>query len=383
MKYNIVVLKERMENEGRVALTPLQCSMLTDLGHSVYVEYDAGEKSGYDNLDYWASGAISLQLNPRIIPLLQSQNTVMLKVKQPIPEDDVWLEKMKDGILLTFFHSTGEEDRRTLDILLKNNVTAISYELIQTEDGIYPILIPMSEIAGRLAVKWGLDCLQKQECFSKRGNQYLYATIFGLGTVGFSAVKEALKLEFSRITVFEQDFKKYQFLCKHLTASEICRVDFFLTGSAYYETVLKRGLKNADLLVGAVLVPGGHAPIAVSEERLKLMSKWAVIVDVACDQGGCIWHPENETAPVFEFEGKTFYRVPNMPGSVPHESSPILAKAIFPYLLAILGERVPTSLRNNIPLQRGLLTHEGKVMNEKAALYWGEKYTDPATVFGS
>ncbi len=373
---NIVVLKERMKGEGRVALTPDHCMQLAILGHTVYVESGAGEKSGYRDSDYINHGAQIVSTSSEIIPFLQSKNTVVLKVKQPLPEDDAWLSFMKNCTFFAYFHSTGEKDRRTIDILLKHNITAISYENVE-KNGAYPILIPMSEIAGRLAAEWGITK------FGLLPSRHFQMVVFGAGTVGFAAIKKGLDLGFFRIIVFEKDGTKARFLREHLSEQEMWRVNFFYPNNPFYdyETVMKHELGNADLLVGAVLVPGGHSPMVVSEKEVKSMSKGSVIVDVSVDQGGCIWHPENETATVFEFEGKIFCRTPNMPGSVPEEATPILAKAIFPYLLQILDHGAETGLKQNVGLRKGLLTYGGKIMNEKAAVHWGEQYTDPSTIF--
>lgn len=371
---NIVCLKERMKGEGRVALTPDGCLRLKILGHEVSVESGAGEKSRFTDRAYRLAGAEVLSIL-EIIPLLQSPDAVVLKVKQPLPEDDVWLSHMKNGVLLAYFHTTGTEktDRHTIDALLKQNITAITYENVEKNGG-YPLLAPMSEIAGRLAAEWGERLSQEARVkFSlpQMKRQYLQMVIFGAGTVGFAAIKKGLELGFSSITVFEKEAEKEHFLREHLTPAEMSQVRVFLSGNPIYEIAKARELQNTDLLVGAVLVPGGHAPIVVSEKEVKTMSKGSVIVDVACDQGGCIWHPENENTGIFEYEGKTFCRTPNMPGSVPEEATPILAKAIFPYLLKILDLGAEDACAKDIGLLKGLLTHSGDVMNEKAARHWG------------
>lgn len=386
---NIVVLKERMKGEGRVALTPDHCLQLAILGHAVYVERGAGEKSGYLDSDYVNHEAQIVSTSSEIIPFLQSESTVVMKVKQPLPEDDTWLSFMKNCTLLAYFHSTGEKDRRTIDILLHNKITSISYENVEAKDGsTYPLLSPMSEIAGRLAVEWGVNLSQearKRHGLSQMGNRYLQMVVFGAGTVGFAAIKKGLELGFSRVIVFEKDAEKELFLRKHLTVREMERVKFLSPDDEKHEIVKVNSLESADLVVGAVLVPGGHAPLVVSKEEVASMSIGSVLVDVACDQGGCIWYPPetDESQNVFEIEGKTFCRTPNMPGSVPLESTPVLAKVIFPYLLEVLDNRAEAALKKDAGLRKGLLTYGGKVMNEKAAIHWGEQYIDFNTVFYS
>lgn len=384
---NIVILKERMNGEGRVALTPLNCLMLTNYRHTVFVESGAGELSGYSDKYYRAAGATIVSVS-EIVSLLEFPSTVVLKVKQPLPEDDVWFTHMKNGVLFAYFHSTGEKERRTIDVLLKNSITAISYENIQASDGTYPILTPMSEIAGHLATEWGLKFFHDARERSGKEpveNRYICMMVVGAGTVGFAAIQKGIELGFSSITVFEKDATKEKILYERFPAKKTVRTQlkFYPQDYRYYEDVKKQELANADLLVGAVLVPGGHAPTVVSEEQLRLMQTGKVIVDVACDQGGCVWYPKNEEASVFQYHEKTFCRTPNMPGSVPRESTPLLTDAIFPYLLQVLDNGgTEAALKKNFGLRKGILTHEGAVMNKEVALYWNELYRDPEETFG-
>ena len=386
MKKNIVIFKERMKGEGRVPLTPSQCAELLKLGHMIYIESGAGEKAGYPDEDYFFSGAGVV--TSEIIPLLQSKDTVVLKVKQPVPEDHVWLRHMKNGILFAYFHSTGEKERRTIDVLLKNSITAISYENIQASDGTYPILTPMSEIAGHLATEWGLKFFHDARERSGKEpveNRYICMMVVGAGTVGFAAIQKGIELGFSSITVFEKDTKKGTVFCERFPPKKTTRtqVEFYSQAEPRYQDTLRCKLANADLLVGAVLVPGGHAPTVVSEDYVKLVQTGGVIVDVACDQGGCVWYPESEKRNVFEYKGKIFCRTPNMPGSVPRESTPLLTDAIFPYLLRLLDSvGIEAAFKNHPVLRTGILTHEGAVMNKEVALYWNELYRDPEETFG-
>lgn len=381
---NIVILKERMSGEGRVALTPDHCLQLAILGHAVYVERGAGKKSGYSDAAYRFHEVCVVSLG-KIIPLLESPDTVVLKVKQPLPEDTVWLSRMKNGTLFAYFHSTGEKDRCTIDALLAQNITAVSYENIRAKNGTYPILIPMSKIAGRLAATWGVALKETRRATGLPSliNKHLRVSIFGLGTVGLAAVKEARRLG-CFVTVFEKDESKWLTLINNLTPTEMTQVKIFLPDDSWYEYEKARALRQSDIVIGAVLIPGGHAPTVVSEEEVKSMQKGSAIVDVACDQGGCIWYPEEMSGcPIFEWEGKLFCRTPNMPGSVPRESTPALTSVIFPYLLDVLDNGAEAGFRKNIDLRKGILTHCGKIMNKKAAAYWDENYTDPDAVFVS
>jgi alanine dehydrogenase len=367
---NIVILKERMSGEGRVALTPDYCLQLKIFGHRVFVEAGAGRKSGYADADYRHHGAEVVPIS-EIIPFLSFFDTVALKVKQPLPEDDVWFSYMKNGMLFAYFHSTGESDRHTIDTLLKQNITAISYEMIE-ENGYYPILAPMSKIAGRLAVEDGMMSILKSWRPFSKDSGYIQMVVFGAGAVGSAAVEKGLGLGFSSIRVFDTSQEKAQAFRRSLTEREMDKVKIFSVDFPLYQYAADREVRNANMLVGAVLTPGGHAPIVVSREQVESMGRDSVIVDVACDQGGCIWHPESETAATFRYQEKTFCRTPNMPGRVPKESTPLLARAIFPYLLLALDSGVKDGLKKDTCLRKGLLTYSGKIMNEKAAAYWNE-----------
>lgn len=383
---NIVIFKERMNGEGRVALTPLNCLMLTNYRHTVFVESGAGELSGYSDKYYSAAGAVIVSIS-QIVLLLEFPDTVVLKVKQPLPEDDVWLKRMKNGVLFAYFHSTGEKERRTIDVLLKNSITAISYENIQASDGTYPILTPMSEIAGHLATEWGVEFFHNTREKSRKTpveNKYLCMMVLGAGTVGLAAIQKGIELGFSSITVFEKEAAKERVLYERFPPKKTVRTQlkFYSQDYSHYEDAKKQELSNTDLLIGAVLVPGGHAPTVVSEEQVRLMQTGKVIVDVACDQGGCVWYPKDEKTSVFLYQGKTFCRTPNMPGSVPRESTPPLTDAIFPYLLQVLDNGgTEVAFKKNSALRKGILTHQGALMNKKAAEYWDEFYRDPEETF--
>jgi alanine dehydrogenase len=367
MKKNIVIFKERMKGECRVALTPDHCLQLQILGHKVYVETGAGVKSGYSDEDYRLHKAEVVGIE-MLIRILRSPDTVALKVKQPLPEDDLWFRCVENGVLLAYFHSTGDKDRGTIDTLLQNKVTAISYENIQASDGTYPILVPMSEIAGRLAVEWGRkysSSARKKVGLPEMPNYCICMMVVGAGTVGIAAIKEALKLGFSSVTIFDKDPTKEKVLRAHFTQEEMGYIKFYTPEDSDYGGRFKRELSITHLLIGAALVPGGHAPMVVPKEHVKLMSKGSVIVDVAIDQGGCIWSPENELRSEFWYQEKMlqYCRVPNMPGHVPEESTLALSKAIFPYLLGVLGGNMNS-------LQEGILTYNGEIINEKARKYW-------------
>lgn len=376
MKKNIIiVVGERMANEGRVALMPVQCAELVKLGHKVYVEQGAGEKSGYEDSEYIKSGAEALPIE-EIVPFLQSKDTVVLKVKQPLPEDDVWFKQMKNGVLFAYFHSTGEKDSRTIDTLLKNKITAISYELLQSENGEYPVLVPMSKIAGWRAVSQGIELLgeaRTRAAMPSVPNRHVCMMVIGAGTVGLAAIEEGLGLGFSSITVFDRDPEKEKNLRAHFPHGY--SIKFYSPSCSHYHEVFKREISNTHILIGAVLVPGGHAPLVVSEEQVTSMGKGRVIVDVAVDQGGCIWCPPGkEGLPVFWDNMLYFCRIPNMPGAVPREATPALSKALFPYLLQVVGVKdLSELLKNNPPLQKGVIVFDRKTMNRLVAEHHGKE----------
>lgn len=367
MNVNVVVLKEQMKNEGRVALTPEGCLQACRFS-TVWVEAGAGEESGYLDRDYRAAGARVLSLSDIVSFLLFAKtDTVVLKVKQPIPADFAWLDQARDCTIMAYFHSTGENERYTIDALLKNNITAVSYENITEDNGRHPILIPMSVIAGRRAVEIGRKLLP---------HPHLQMLIVGGGAVGVSAAEEGLRRGFARIVIFEERAPRAIFLEKRF----ISRVKVFSPADHGYDLARKREFKNADLLIGAAAVLGHHAPKAVTLPEVESMSKGSVIVDVSIDQGGCVERPENANETHFEHNGVTFCCIPNLPGSVPKESTPVLAEAILPYLLDVLQNGAKGALCVNSGLRTGLITYGGKVTDKEAAAYWGEQYTDPITL---
>ncbi|MBI2120315.1 MAG: hypothetical protein HYT94_01680 [Parcubacteria group bacterium] len=378
---NIVVLKERMENEGRVAVTPWGC--LEAKKYSiVWVEAGSGEQSGYSDDAYRASGARVLPIS-ELIPLLSLPETVVLKVKQPILADRVWLLHAKNCTVFAYFHSTGEDKRDTIDTLLKKKITAISYENIQADDGTHPLLIPMSEIAGRRAVEIGveLSLLAKGKFgLSIKPPTFPQMLILGGGTVGRAALEEGLKHRFARIVVFEKDPSRALFLEEQFKNET--QVIVYSLADSVYDLAKKWELgNNVDIVVGAAAVLGAHSPRTVTLTEVESMRKGSVIVDVSIDQGGCVERPTGCGTGIFEHNGVTFCCIPNLPGSVPKESAPALSNAILPYLLSVLSIGLADALKTDSGFRAGLLTHDGKVMDKKAASYWDEDYTDPRRIF--
>jgi alanine dehydrogenase len=381
----IVILKERMKNEGRVALTPSACGELSRLFYnlSIYMEAGAGEQSGFGDIDYVREGVAPFPLE-KLLPLFDMPGVMILKVKQPIPEDGVWLTCTKHTVLCAFFHSAGEKDQKTIEWLTRNDITGISYENI---DVVLPAISPlrgMSEIAGRVAVDQAVEFSQKVRYelgFRAVDNEYLQMAIFGAGTVGVSAIKRAISLGFSSISVFEKDPEKENKLRSAFTEEEMRSVKFF---SGKYALAEGCDLQSADIVVGAVLVPSAEAPIVVSKEHVDNLKKGCVIIDVSCDQGGCVWYPESEVGKTaFVYEGKYFSRIPNLPGLSPTESTPVFSDSIFPHICKILQNGIPGAFKKSLALQKGLLTYQQMLWNKAVADYYGKGYVDPETFFGS
>lgn len=369
-------MKEQMENEGRAPITPQGCSQIGRFA-TVWMECGAGEQSGHADGDYRAAGTRVLPIR-ELTSLFSHSDTVIIKVKQPVAADYVWLKHVKDCAVMAYFHSTGEEKKDTLEILLKNNITAMSYENITENDGHRPLLTPMSKIAGWRGVEIGIELLhrsRKSYALSPKADGHLQMVIIGGGKVGVSAVEEGLRKKFSRIVVFEENPLREQFLERHFCEEK--SVFVFSPANAVYDLAKKREIEAADILIGAVLVPGGHSPTAVTLAEVESMGKGSVVVDVSIDQGGCIERPKEGKGSTFDYRGITFCCIPNLPGSVPQKSTPAFAGALLPFIIEIARAGVETALQKSAVLRSGLLTYASRVTNRQAAEYWNEPYADP------
>ncbi len=352
----IGVAKEIKTGENRVGLTPKNVKALVDNKHTVLIEKDAGKNSGFSDEEYKKAGATIATAKD-----VWKKSDLIVKVKEPLEKEYKFLRKGQ--ILFTFLHLAAEE--KLTRALLKRKVTAIAYETVEL-DGNLPLLKPMSEIAGKLAVQVGAHYLERTYGGSGRllsgveGVPPAKVTIVGTGVVGLSACKiaHAMGADVTMIGRNPTQLKNIQDTYK----GEV------KTLQSNPENISK-SVAESDLLVGAVSVTGESAPKLVTRGMVKKMKKGSVIVDVAIDQGGCIEtsRPTTFDKPVYVEEGVVHYCVTNMPGAVPHTSTIALTNATFPYILKIANLGLKKAIKSDSALSKGVNTFDGKLTQEGVA----------------
>ncbi|WP_366923945.1 alanine dehydrogenase [Metallumcola ferriviriculae] len=354
----IGIPKEIKNNENRVAITPAGVEALVANNHQVIVEENAGMGSGFNDGEYKNAGA-----EVAAAADVFSHSEMIMKVKEPQPEEyDLFQEGQ---ILFTYLHAaTGPELIKTL---LAKKVVGISYDTVQLENGALPLLAPMSEVAGRMSVQIGAQFLEKP----KGGRGVLLAgvpgvpaanvVIVGGGVVGTNAAKMAVGMG-ARVTILDINPDRLM----HLDDLFGSKVQTLMSNSFNIE----QAAKTADLLIGAVLLPGARAPQLVTEAMVKQMNFGAVIVDVAIDQGGCIETIDRITThdqPTYTKHGVLHYAVANMPGAVPRTSTFALTNATMPYALNIANKGYLQAVREDLALAKGLNVCAGKVTHPVVA----------------
>ncbi len=352
------VPKEIKDNEYRVSMVPAGVHALVEAGHTVLVQDGAGIGSGIDNAAYQAAGAVIVSDAASIY----RRADLILKVKEPQEEEIALLRRGQ--ILFTYLHLAPAP--RLTRGLLDSGVTAIAYETITDREGGLPLLTPMSEVAGRMAIQIGAFYLQR----TLGGRGILPGgvpgvppgdvVILGGWTVGINAAMMALGLG-ARVTVLDRSLPRLRYLDEIFQG----RLVTVYSTAAYIAEAVRR----ADLLIGAVLIPGAAAPRLVPRSMVASMKRGAVIVDVAVDQGGCIetTRPTTHSSPTFEVEGVVHYCVANMPGAVPRTSTFALTNATLPYALTIADRGWRDAAREDASLRSGVNAHEGKVTYEAVA----------------
>ncbi|UUZ94349.1 alanine dehydrogenase [Paenibacillus sp. P25] len=363
----IGIPKEIKNNENRVALTPGGAAMLTAAGHKVLVETGAGAGSGFADEDYAKEGAIVLPDAAEV----WARAEMIMKVKEPLPAEYGFF---REGLtLFTYLHLAAEPE--LTDALLQSRVTAIAYETIQLPGGGLPLLTPMSEVAGRMSVQVGAQYLEK----SYGGRGILLGgvpgvppadvIIIGGGIVGTNAAKMALGLG-ANVVVIERNGERIRYL------DDVFGGRIRTLMSNPYN--IANAVQKADLLIGAVLIPGARAPKLVTEEMVKQMKQGAVIVDVAVDQGGSIATVDRVTthsAPTYEKHGVIHYAVANMPGAVPRTSTFALTNVTINYAMELAGRGITRALYGNPSLKLGVNTYQGHVTYGAVAEAVGKPYS--------
>ncbi|NCB34024.1 MAG: alanine dehydrogenase [Erysipelotrichia bacterium] len=360
-------VKEIKNNEFRVGLTPDNVRSYVSAGHTVYIESSAGMGSGFTDEEYMDAGA---QLKPA--KEIWDQCEMMVKVKEPMPCEYPLFHK--GLILYTYFHLAA--DRELLDVLLKAGVSSVAYETLMETDGSLPLLSPMSQVAGRLSIQEGAKYLEKRFggegilLAGVPGTPKANVVILGGGSVGTNACKLAVGMG-ANVTILDISLKRLEYL-DSLFGSVIQT----LVSS---ELNIERVIKDADLVIGCVLVPGGSTPKVFKEKYLKEMKTGAVFVDVAVDQGGCgeTTHATTHDDPVYVVDGVVHYCVGNMPGAVPRTSTIALTNATVKYGLDIAKAGLEDACKKSTVITSGVNTYAGKITCRNVADSFDDcSYTD-------
>ena len=359
----IGVPKEIKNNENRVALTPSGVKTVRANGHLVLVEAGAGLGSGFADEDYQAAGAELIETAQTV----WDKSDLIVKVKEPLPSEYGYF---RPGLLLfTYLHLAAAGD--LVYKLMESRVQAIAYETIQLKDGSLPLLIPMSEVAGRMSVQIGAHFLEKAQggrgilVGGVPGVEAGHIVIIGGGIVGTNAAKMATGLR-ARVTILENSPKRLRELDDLFGTS----VQVLMSNPSN----IAKAVAEADLLIGAVLLPGAKAPHLVTENMVKQMKAGTVIVDVAIDQGGCIETIDRVTThddPTYIKHGVVHYCVANMPGAVPYTSTIALTNATLPYLLELADKGLVKAISENEALKLGVNVYNGKVACAAVAQAFG------------
>lgn len=354
----IGVVRERKSEENRVALIPSGVEALVASGHQVYVEKGAGVDSDFSNDAYLEAGATILDTEIEVFEISE----LVVKVKEPLPEEYHLIRK--DQIVFTYFHFAASLD--LTKAIIDSKCVAIAYETIQDKNGVLPLLMPMSEVAGRMAIQQAAKYLEREHggrgvlIGGVPGVPPANVVILGAGVVGCNAAKMAAGLG-ARVYVLDIDLHKL----RHLSDVMPPNVVTLMSNPANIRTALL----EADVVVSSVLIPGSKSPKLVKKEHLPLMRKGAVIVDVAIDQGGSTEtsRPTSHGNPIFVEEGIIHYCVTNMPGAMPVTSTLALTNATLPFLLQIANQGWKAAARKNQAITKGLNIVSGKVTYQPVA----------------
>jgi len=363
----IGIPKEIKPDESRVALIPVGVEEMVKHGHTVIIEKGAGLGSGISDQEYKKAGA-KLVNSPKEI---YDKAQFIMKVKEPLPEEYHFLKE--DQIIFTFFHFA--TSRELTDAILKSKVIAIAYETIRDEHGKHPILTPMSEVAGRMSIQEGAKYLEKPMLGrgillgGVPGVAPAEVVIVGGGVVGTNAAKVAAGLG-ARVTVLDINMERLRYLDDIMPKNVVT-----LMSNAQN---IREKIKDADLLIGAILIEGARAPYVVTKDMVQTMKAGAVIVDVAIDQGGCIEtsRPTTHSKPTYKLYDVIHYCVSNIPGAVANTSTYALANVTLPYALEIANKGYELASQENPAILRGINMVKGRVTNKAVASAFRLKYTE-------
>lgn len=358
----IGIPKEIKNNENRVALTPAGAKELVKKGHTVYVQHTAGQNSGFPDSAYEEAGA-------RMLPTLEEvyeRAEMIVKVKEPIAREYPLVRKGQ--VVFTYFHFASEE--ALTRAMLESGSICVAYETVENPDRTLPLLIPMSEVAGRMSIQEGARFLEKPQggkgilLGGVPGVKPAKVLVLGGGIVGHNAALMAAGLG-ADVTIADISLPRLRYLDEVMPANVKT-----LYSSAHS---IEQELPSTDLVIGAVLIPGAKAPRLITRDMLKLLKKGSVLVDVAIDQGGCFEtsRPTTHAEPVYEMEGILHYCVANIPGAVPQTSTLALTNATLPYVIRLADKGWKTACEEDAGLKLGLNIIEGKVVYPAVAEAFG------------
>ncbi|CAB1082982.1 Alanine dehydrogenase (EC [Olavius algarvensis Delta 1 endosymbiont] len=365
------ILKEIKAEENRVCMTPAGVEIMKQNGHDVLVEVNAGVGSGFNDGAYKTAGAEIVATPQEIF----KRAGMVMHVKEPLPAEYDLIRK--DQIVFTYLHLAAAEE--LTHVLVKSDSINIAYETIQKSDGSLPLLTPMSEVAGRMAIQQGAKYLE----MAQGGHGILLGgvpgvdpgtvVIIGGGIVGINAAKMACGLG-AKVYLLDMNLERLRYL------SDVMPSNCFLLMSK--PSTVRRLIKEADVVVGAVLIPGAKAPKLVTLEMLKTMKKGAVLVDVAIDQGGCFETSKATThgEPIYTVEGVVHYCVANMPGAVPKTSTLALTNATLPYAVEIANKGWQKAMQENTEIKLGANVVKGKITYQGVADAFGLEYSSIDTL---
>ncbi|MFQ5705928.1 MAG: alanine dehydrogenase [bacterium] len=365
----IGIPKEIKPNENRVSLIPVGVELLRTNGHTVLVEKGAGVGSGFLDEEYSQAGAEIIFAPDEIY----SRADMIMKVKEPLPQE---YPLIKEGqIVFTYFHFAAS--RQLTTAMIERNCVAIAYETVQNSQGHLPLLVPMSEVAGRMSIQEGARYLEKLHggkgilLGGVPGVEPASVVIIGGGIVGTNAAKIAAGLG-AKVTILDVNLDRLRYLDDVMPKNVIS----LMSNPAN----IRRAISEADLVVGSVLIPGAKAPKLITRDMLKFMKRGSVIVDVAVDQGGCVEtiKPTTHANPTYEIDGVIHYGVANMPGGVPMTSTVALTNATLPYAIEIANHGFPAIISVSDEIAKGVNIAYGRVTYRGVAEAFGLDYTPVA-----
>lgn len=363
----IGVPKEIKNNENRVALTPAGTQELVKRGHTVYVQRQAGAASGFSDDDYVKAGGQLLEQAAEVY----SRAEMIIKVKEPIEQEYKLIRK--DQLVFTYFHFASYEP--LTKAMIESGAVCLAYETVERNDGSLPLLIPMSEVAGRMAIQEGAKFLEKP----LKGRGILLGgvpgvkpakvLILGGGIVGTNSAKIAAGMG-ADVTILDVNINRLRYLDDVMPKNVKTMVS--------NEYTIREMITDADLIVGGVLIPGAKAPKLITRDMLKLMRPGTVLVDVAVDQGGCIetCKPTTHENPTFIIDDVVHYCVANMPGAVPYTSTLALTNATLPYAIRLANDGWKKACQNSLELRNGLNVINGEVVYKAVADAFNLPYSD-------